>query len=310
MLAQGAEIARLEMRLCQRLDVKHVIAVSSGSAALHLAMLVLSLPDHANVLLPSFVCTALLNAIRLVGANPVLADIGPNTWQIATQNPEPGQVHAILAPHMFGQTTDLQALEKMKVPIIEDCALALGATYRGRPVGSHGLLSVCSFYATKVICGGESGAVATCDDALAETLRDLRDYDGRKDDKLRYNYKLTDLQAAIINAQLDKLDTFISRRRELGEQYAQHLSQTHALLPDFKTGEFPFRYVVSHSKRANEIIAGFESRGVSARNPVFYPLHKVLGLDDSAYPNTTHAHNHACPFPFTPISAMRKSTTF
>ena len=299
MLAQGNEVAQLEQALAEYLQVKHVIAVHSGSAALHLALLSLQLSPKTNVLLPSYVCSALLNAIRLIGATPILGDIDPHTFQLTppTQNKNIG---AILAPHMFGHTVDIASLQTIDAPIIEDCALALGASYKGLPVGSHGQLSVFSFYATKVICGGEGGAIATQSDLLATQLRDLRDYDGRKDNQLRYNYKLTDLQAAIIHAQLNKLNTFITKRRTLGQRYSDILSTTSAQLPLFKTGEFPFRYVIRHPKPAAEIIATFESHGISVRKPVFYPLHNVLGELDSTYPHTTHAYQHAVSLPLYP----------
>lgn len=299
MLAQGKEVAALEQNLATRLGVGHVIAVSSGSAALHLALLTLQLQPNAKVLLPSYVCTALLNAIRLVEASPVIGDIAPNTFQLAPNNIH-DNIQAVLTPHMFGQTVDLNAFDKPNIPVIEDCALSLGATYQGKPVGSMGKLSVFSFYATKVICGGEGGAIATRDVSLAECIRDLRDYDGRTDGCLRYNYKMTDLQAALINAQLSKLDAFLSRRRELGARYTNALQNTDATLPPFKDGEFPFRYVIRHPKPADEIIAAFESQGISVRKPVFYPLHRQIHLPDESYPQTTLAYDHAVSLPLYP----------
>ena len=299
MLAQGSEVAQLEQHLAKKLDVKHVIAVSSGSAALHLALLVLDLPPASQVLLPSYVCTALLNAIRLTDTSPTVGDIDPKTFQLIPPA-KSKQIKAILAPHMFGHTVDIQSLKKLDVPIIEDCALALGAYHNQQPVGSYGRLAVCSFYATKVICGGEGGAIATSDDALAAHLRDLRDYDGRKDNNLRYNYKLTDLQAALINVQLAKLDTFLERRRTLGQHYSDALLKTDATLPIFKPGEFPFRYVITHPQSADKTLTAFESHGISARKPIFYPLHNVLELDDTDYPHTTQTHKHAVSIPLYP----------
>jgi perosamine synthetase len=299
MLAQGTEVAQLEQAMSAHLRVKHVIAVNSGSAALHLALLALNLPQKTNVLLPSYVCTALLNAIRLIGATPILGDIDPLTFQLTPPHPHP-VIGAILAPHMFGHTVDIESLTSLGAPIVEDCALALGATYKGSPVGSLGQLSVFSFYATKVICGGEGGAIATQSDTLATHLRDLRDYDGRTDNKLRYNYKLTDLQAAIIHAQLNKLPQLIARRRELGQRFTDSLTKTNAQLPLFKAGEFPFRYVIRHPKPASQLIATFESHGVSVRKPVFYPLHNIVGESDQAYPHTTHTYQHAVSIPLYP----------
>ena len=303
MLAQGTEVAALESELAKYLGVAHVIAVNSGSAALHLSLLALNIGSKDEVLLPSYVCTALLHAIRHVGATPVLVDIVPDTLQICPDdaaNKKTEHTRAILVPHMFGKAADLSALISLDLPVIEDCALALGASQKGYKLGSKGKLAAFSFYATKVICGGEGGALATSDDNLADCLRDLRDYDGRHDDKTRFNYKLTDLQAAIVRVQLSKLPAFINRRKELGERYANTLASTGAQLPNFAPGEFPFRYIVRTLREASTVISAFETRGVAVRAPVFRPLHRVLNLPDESFTNTASAHNHAVSIPLYP----------
>lgn len=302
-LAQGAEVATLESELSAYLTVPHVVAVSSGSAALHLSLLALHIGPGDGVLLPSYVCTALLNAIHHVGAQPVLADCDPRTGQIDPDDVRHrchGNVRTMIAPHMFGKTVDIAALKTLSLPIVEDCAMSLGATDGKRPLGSLGHLSVFSFYATKVICAGEGGAIATSDAGLAHRLRDLRDYDGRSDGLARYNYKLTDLQAAIARIQLQKLDRFIARRRELGIRYRDALIRTSAHLPDFSPGEFPFRYIVHHPTPASAIIPQFEKRHIAARHPVPDPLHRCLNLSDNAFPNAADACEHLVSLPLYP----------
>lgn len=309
MLAQGEEVAALERELATRLGVSHVVAVSSGSAALHLALLVLDIGPGDDVMLPTYVCTALLHAIKHMGATPILVDIAANTHQICptdAKRRQTGALKAILVPHMFGQAAPITAQEPLGVPIIEDCALSLGATINNRPLGSFGQVSVFSFYATKVICGGEGGAIATSDKTRADRLRDLRDYDGRTDDCVRFNYKLTDLQAAIIRVQLQKLEGFITRRRALGQCYHQALDQTAARLPHFEPGEFPFRYVIHHARSAQNLIRAFDLHGIATRRPVFCPLHNVLNQSNADFPNASQAFEHALSLPLYPALVERE----
>ena len=302
-LAQGQEVAELESELSDVLGVAHVVAVSSGSAALHLALLAHGIGHGDAVAMPTYVCTALLNAARHVGARPILSDVHPETCNIAPEDLSrrlTPNTRAIIVPHMFGCAADLPALEDLGIPVIEDCAMALGADQDGRKLGSIGRISTFSFYATKVLCAGEGGAAATPDPDLADRLRDLRDYDGRRDGRPRFNYKLTDLQAAVARTQLRKLETFVARRRQLGIRYARELASVGVGLPCFAPGDYPFRYVVRHGKGAAGLIPRFEQAGVAARQPVFCPLHRCLGLDDDAYPNATRVFLEAVSLPLYP----------
>jgi perosamine synthetase len=302
-LAQGEEVEALERELAARLGVAYVVAVSSGSAALHLSLISLEVTEEQSVILPSYVCSALLNAIRHVGASPIPVDIDPDTLNISPQivaSQLSKNTGAILVPHMFGRCADLSSLLTLGIPLVEDCAMSLGAYYNGEAAGSLGKVGVFSFYATKVLCGGEGGAVATNDPAIRERVSDLRDYDGRNDALPRFNYKLTDLQAAVIRTQLTKLDDFIERRRSLGSLYTETLTDTDAILPTFQEGDFPFRYVIHHQDGAERLAAKFSDEGISARNPVHSPIHTCLSLSDSAYPNTVTAQGSALSLPLYP----------
>ena len=302
-LAQGQEVAALESELSNVLGVAHVVAVSSGSAALHLALLALGVGHGDAIAMPTYVCAALLNAAHHVGARPVLADTHPETCNIAPDDLSrrlTPSVRAVMVPHMFGCAADLPALMAFGIPVVEDCAMALGAEQNGQKLGSIGRISTFSFYATKVLCAGEGGAAATADPDLADRLRDLRDYDGRHDGRPRFNYKLTDLQAAVARTQLRKLEAFVARRRQLGIQYARELASTGTGLPCFASGDYPFRYVVRHNKDAAGLIPRFEQAGVAARQPVFYPLHRCLGLADGDFPNATRVFQEALSLPLYP----------
>jgi len=302
-LAQGREVAALEEELAARLGAAYVVAVSSGSAALHLALLSLGIGAQHQVILPSYVCSALLHAIQHVGAAPCLVDIDPDSLNISVDTVSPHlseSVGAILVPHMFGCCADLDPLLGLNIPLIEDCAMSLGASCKGKPAGSLGTLGVFSFYATKVLCGGEGGAVATNDKGLRDHLIDLRDYDGRDNARARYNYKLTDLQAAIIRVQLKKLDLFIEKRRMLGKTYTGALSDTDVRLPVYEPGDFPFRYVVRNPKGMKGLEARFERAGISASKPVHLPLHQLFELPDAAFPNTANAQTTALSLPLYP----------
>ena len=294
LLAQGPECEALEEEMGDYLSASHVVVVSSGSAALHLALAALRTePDH-GVGLPSYVCTALLNAVKQVDASPVLTDLTQNGYNIHPAD-VPEDVSTTIVPHMFGCAADIG---QFKGDIIEDCAMAIGASSGSRKLGTLGRLGVFSFYATKVLCAGEGGAVCTDDPDLAEAVRDLRDYDGRSDARIRYNYKMTDIQAAIARIQLSQLDQFVSIRRELAARYNAAFSNTSSILPDFKAEDIPFRYVVRRTgSSANDLITSFEADGIAARRPVFKPLHTYL---NQRLPNTERTHSEAVSIPLYP----------
>ena len=303
LVAQGAECAALEAELAAYLSVEDVVVVSSGSAALHLGLLALVLdidkpPAQTRIGLPSYVYTALLNAIRHVGSEPHLIDLPPSGYNIIPDHATTS-LDALIIPHMFGQAAT--GLERVGCPVVEDCAMAIGAASCGRKLGNIGRLGVFSFYATKVLCAGEGGAVCTSDLGIADRIRDLRDYDGRNDSVLRFNYKMTDIQAAIAREQLRVLPGFISRRRERALRYSAAFEYLAITLPDFTEEDLVFRYVIQHDKiSASSLIRMLEQHGISARAPVFRPLHRVMEMDDTSMPYTSRTQDKAVSLPLYP----------
>jgi dTDP-4-amino-4,6-dideoxygalactose transaminase len=280
-LAQGPEVLTFERRLAARAGVEAVAAVSSGSAALELALRALGAGPGDEVIVPTYVCDALHHAVTRCGATPVLADADPATLSLSVDDAKrrlTPRTRCIIVPHAFGLAVDLGAFAALGVPVLEDCAQALGARVDGRPAGSLGRLAVCSFYATKLLTTGEGGAVAG-PAALVERARDLRDYDEREDLGPRFNYKLTDIQAALGVSQLERFDGFLARRRAIAARYRARLARTACRLPDDAGERHVYhRFVVGLSRPVGPVIDRLAARGIAARRPVFRPLHRALGL--------------------------------
>jgi perosamine synthetase len=301
-LAQGEKVLQFEKALASLIGVGGAVAVSSGTAALHLSLLAMEIGEGDEVVIPSFVCPALLNAVRFVRAVPVLADIDRETFNLDILDLKrrvTGKTKAVIVPHMFGLPADIKGIIALGIPVIEDCAQALGSRYEGAPSGSFGAISVFSFFATKVICTGEGGMIAANDLQLLEKIRDLREYDEKDDHRLRFNYKLTDLQAALGLAQLRKLPALIGRRRAIARQYGEALRQSALPLPACPPDRehIYYRYVI-RTKHLAELLAAGVAAGVAYRRPVFKPLHHYLGI--AGYPQTEAAFRESLSLPIYP----------
>lgn len=276
-IAQGRQVSLFEEALSRLIGVREAVATSSGTASLHLALFALDIGENDEVVIPSFVCTALLNAVRLVRAVPVIADINSNSFNIDVHDIRrclTKRTKAVIVPHMFGLPADIREIVSLGVPVIEDCAQSIGSRSGQSYTGSFGVLSVFSFYATKVICTGEGGMVAGSDSRLLAKIRDFRDYDEKGDWALRYNYKLTDMQAAMGLTQLSKLPGMIRRRREIAALYDENLRGCPVILPSCppEKEHIYFRYVLRTGK-SREVLDGCRKKGISCRRPVFEPLH-------------------------------------
>lgn len=302
-LAQGPLAERFERAMARRLGLGHAAAVSSGTAALHMALLAMGVGPGDEVILPSLVCTAPLHAILAAGARPRLADCDP-----ATVNVDPASARralrrrtkAIIVPHAFGLPADLTELCALGPPLIEDCAQALGAAYRGRPAGSLGEVCVLSFYATKMLATGEGGMVLSNRPRLVDRVRDLRSYDEQVTFHPRFNYKMTDVAAAMGLEQLARLDAFVARRLALAAAYDRALRGIPVRLPPRpadRTHCF-HRYVVRASRATGPILAALEARGIAARRPIFRPLHAYLG--HAGFPGAAEAWRTMLSLPIYP----------
>jgi len=309
-IAQGPWVERFERGMAGFFGLQGGVAVSSGTAALELALRALRIGAGDEVIMPSYVCPAPWLATQRVGAQATLVDIDLNTFNIdplAVCQVVTNRTRAIIVPHLFGLPADLTALERLGIALIEDCAQTLGATEQGRPVGTVGRLTVCSFYATKLLCAGEGGMVLSNEGTLLERVRSLREYDGAPTlDPSSCNLKLTDLQAAMGLSQLGRLSTFHERRRFLAAAYREALSSKAAVCPSVPPGRthgyYRFTIRLPHLRTDPEgllgLIGTLEQQGIHCRKPVFRPLHRYLG--QSGFPNSDEADRTALSIPLYP----------
>jgi dTDP-4-amino-4,6-dideoxygalactose transaminase len=302
-LSGGPITEQFERETAERTGAVWGVATGSGASALHLALLCLNIRPGDRIAIPSYVCVALLHVARYLQAEPVIVDVDPATMNMdpdALKRVAPARLKAVVVPHMFGRPAEMDALMAQGAPIVEDCAHAIGADIHGKPVGGQGALSICSFYATKMITTGEGGMV-TGHDAQSESMaRDLRDYDRPDAGRVRYNYKMTEMQAAIGLAQLKRLPSFIARRRQIALLYHKAFKPLNADIPNDMDGgtHIYYRYALRVSQPTQELIERMEKKGVACRRPVACPIHRLLGL--SGYPGADAAFDRALSVPIYP----------
>ena len=275
-LAQGREVEAFEAEFAHKIGVKHAAAVSSGTAALHLALMALGVSAGDDVIVPSYVCTALLNAVSYTGATPVLADADPDTLNIDPESAAErltSNTKAIIVPHMFGLMADMAVLQTLGVPLIEDCAQSVGACNGLSMAGSIGHAGIFSFYATKMMTCGEGGMVVSNSEALIDRVRQNRAYDNRNQYAIRFNYKMTDIQAAMGRQQLRSLSDFIGRRREIAGLYRQAFSSLEIDLPPHDEEHVFYRYNIQVNQDVDWWLEQMEIAGIGCAKPVFKPLH-------------------------------------
>lgn len=218
-IAQGREVEALENELCEYLGVPdgHAVMVSSGTSALYLALLALN-AHGKKVGLPVYVCAAVRNAIGMVGAECAYLDCASDSPNLDSNVVPESGADLLVAPSMFGIPAKLPA--DGKIPVVEDIAQALGAKVGADYAGLRGSIGVCSFYATKLITtGGQGGALISKDKSIIDQIRDYREFDSRRDQKLRFNFQMTDLQASVGRTQLSKMPEFLRLRENIFEIY-------------------------------------------------------------------------------------------
>ncbi len=234
--SQGPYVKEFERRFAKWLGIKHAIAVSNGTVALHLALLALNIKQGDEIIVPDLTFASPANMVILTGAKPVFVDVSREYWCIDPRDLKrniTSRTKAIIVVHLYGHPADmdeiLEIAHENNLYVIEDSAEAHGAEYKGRKVGSIGDIGTFSFYGNKVITTGEGGMIVTNNKNIAEKIRLMRDH-GMKPRYwhivLGFNYRMTNLQAAIGLAQLSKIDRLIKRKREIAKIYKNELSAT------------------------------------------------------------------------------------
>ena len=279
MLAQGPRTAKLEERFAQLCGVKHAIATTSGTTALHVALLANGIGPGDEVITTPFTFIASVNSILFAGARPVFVDIDEATFNI-----DPAQIEkavtprtkALLPVHLYGYVCDMDALQAIAdrhgLKIIEDACQAVGATYRGRAAGSFGT-GCFSLYATKNVMSGEGGMITTSDDAVAEQCRMMRNHGMKRryyHDMLGYNFRLSDLHAAIGLAQMDRLPEFAEKRRANAAFLSANLKTV--ITPKVKEGygHVWHQYTVRVAEGRDAAVKQLNDAGVGTG--IFYPV--------------------------------------
>jgi perosamine synthetase len=308
--SEGRFVRKLEESFGARVGRRHGIAVSNGSVALDVAIAALEIGRGDEVILPSFTIISCAAAIVRAGATPVLVDCEGDTWN-TTANRIADRItprtKAIMIVHIYGLPVDMDPVfalaQQYGLKIIEDAAEMHGQTYNGRPCGSLGDVSTFSFYPNKLVTTGEGGMVLTDDNVLAERCRALRNLcfqPGMRfvHEQLGWNFRMSNLQAAVGVAQLERLDEFVARKRRIGAAYQQRLRDISGLqLPVARTPYaeniyWVFGVVLENHLQldAAEAMRVLAARGVGTR-PFFWPMHeqpalRKMGLfADEVYPN-------------------------
>ena len=281
MLAQGPKVAELEARWAEFIGVRHAIAVSNGTVALMAIYALLDLGPGDEVITASHSFNATGSAVLSTGATPVFVDIEPDTYVIDPERVEAAitpRTRAICPVHLFGLPADMAAIsdvaERHGLAIVEDACQAHGATFGGRRVGSfgHGAFSL---YATKNMMTGEGGLITTNDDRLADRIRLYRNQGMREryhHEALGYNFRLTDLSAAIGLAQLDKLERNIAKRREIARRYDDGFAGSGIgtpVVPDDRTHVY-HQYTVDVGDERDAVVAELKEAGIGTG--IFYPI--------------------------------------
>jgi dTDP-4-amino-4,6-dideoxygalactose transaminase len=294
----GPDLDAFEAQVADLVGVRHAVALSSGTAALHLALIAAGVHRGDTVLVPSFTFAASANAVMYLGARPVFLDSTPDTWNVdpalvaeeLRDRAGRGQLpRAVIAVDMYGQCADydllLTACDRYGVPLIEDAAEALGASYRGRAAGSFGLAGVLSFNGNKIVTTGGGGMLVTDDRRVATQTRHLATqarepvphYEHRS---VGYNYRLSNLLAAIGRGQLQRLDDLIAARRENARFYEAALGDLPGLsfmpIADYGTPNWWLSCVLVDAVRfgadRDEILVQLGRRNIEAR-PAWKPMH-------------------------------------
>jgi perosamine synthetase len=291
--SEGPFVARFEEQFAARVGRKHGIAVANGSVALDVAVTALGLGPGDEVIMPTSTIISCAAAIVRAGATPVLVDCEPDTWNMsvpAVESRITRRTRAIMVVHIFGLPVDMDPLlalaSKHGLKVIEDAAELIGQTYRGRPCGSFGELSTFSFYPNKHVTTGEGGMVVTDDAALAARCRQLRNLCFKPEqrfvhDELGWNFRMTNLQAALGVAQLERLETSVAIKRRLGARYDKLLADIRGLqLPVVRTPFAENIYWVygvvledAVPFDAKQAMAQLAAAGIGTR-PFFWPMHE------------------------------------
>jgi perosamine synthetase len=330
-LTSGPKVREFEQLFAERHQVKHALAVTSATTALHLALVALEVGPGDEVIVPAFTWVSTANVVLYCGANVVFADVDPVTFNIDPDDLKKritSKTKAIIPVHLFGLCANMDAIKAIAgdIPLVEDGACAAGAAYKGTPAGALGTIGCFSFHPRKSVTTGEGGMITTNDDRLADVMSMLRNHGASISEEQRhhgprpyilpdfnmlgYNYRMTDLQGAVGVVQIKKLDTFIDEREKWAAWYSEQLKdipwlRTPKFGAEYKHGWQSFVTFVDESKSPcsrNEIMEKLQEQGISTR-PGTHAVHMLnyyaekYGIQPSDYPGAQAANDYSMSIP-------------
>jgi perosamine synthetase len=330
-LTSGPKVREFEQLFAERHQVKHALAVTSATTALHLALVALEVGPGDEVIVPAFTWVSTANVVLYCGATVVFADVDPVTFNMDPEDLKKRispKTKAIIPVHLFGLCANMDAIKAIagNIPLVEDGACAAGAAYKGTPAGALGTIGCFSFHPRKSVTTGEGGMITTNDDHLADVMSMLRNHGASISEEQRhhgprpyilpdfnmlgYNYRMTDLQGAVGVVQIKKLDTFIDEREKWAAWYTEQLKdiawlRTPQFGPEYKHGWQSFVTFVDESKAPctrNEIMEKLQEQGISTR-PGTHAVHMLnfyaqkYNLKPSDYPGAQAANDLSMAIP-------------
>jgi perosamine synthetase len=288
--SRGRFVSEFESQFANRIGVSHAASVCNGTVALHLALVALGIGAGDEVIVPTLTYIASVNAITYTGATPVFCDSLRSTWQMDPDDVErqiTPRTRAIMVVHLYGQPCDMDRLMEIarrhRIFVVEDCAEAFGSRYKDRHVGTFGDVSTFSFFGNKTITTGEGGMVVTNDKTLRERLfhfkgQGLAAHREYWHDVVGYNYRMTNICAAIGLAQLEQADKFISQKRNVAQWYREGLEGSGVEIHAEAIGSFHTYWMTSilvpHASLRGTMRESLSEAGVETR-PLFFPIHTM-----------------------------------
>ncbi|SDA78276.1 dTDP-4-amino-4,6-dideoxygalactose transaminase [Algoriphagus alkaliphilus] len=330
-ITSGPKVREFEKIFAERHQVKHALAVTSATTALHLALVALGIGPGDEVIVPAFTWVSTANVVLYCGAKVVFADVDPVTFNIDPVDLKKritSKTKAIIPVHLFGLCADMDEIKKIAgaIPLVEDGACAAGAGYKGVPAGALGTIGCFSFHPRKSITTGEGGMITTNDDRLADLMGMLRNHGASISEEQRhhgprpyilpdfnlmgFNYRMTDLQGAVGVVQLKKLDQYIDEREIWAAYYKKELAsvewlRTPSFGKDYKHGWQSFACFVDESKAPfsrNEIMEKLQEMGISTR-PGTHAVHmlnfykETYQIKASDFPGAQAANDYSMAIP-------------
>ena len=287
--SKGKYIELFENAFSSYIDVPYATTVNNGTVALHLALLALDIKAGDEVIVPSFTYIASVNAISYVGATPVFVESIKRNWQVDPEDIKrkiTAKTKAIMVVHLYGHPCDMNAIAKIckdhNLRLIEDCSEAIGSYYENKHVGGFGDISTFSFFGNKTITTGEGGMVVSNNEAYIEVVRKLKNQGNSTvqywHDVIGYNYRMTNICAAIGLAQLEQIDTIIPLKRTIAQTYKTAFEHTgiefHAEDSNIKNSYWMCSCLIPKNINKQDLVDYLREKGIETR-PLFYPANEM-----------------------------------